>query len=83
MKRPLLADARTRPLWESATLCLLVAMSLLAFLGLRDPVKLLPVPLFESVCKLLWLGLVACPTSFLAVRIRPRARSLSTSRWSS
>jgi hypothetical protein len=30
------------------TLCLLVAMSPLAFLGLRDPVKLLPVLLFES-----------------------------------
>jgi hypothetical protein len=36
-------------------------MSLLAFLGLRYPVKLLPVLLFESAWKLLWLGLVALP----------------------
>jgi hypothetical protein len=36
-------------------------MSLLAFLGLRYPVKLLPVLLFESVCKLLWLGLMGLP----------------------
>ena len=41
--------------------CLLTAMSLLAFLGLRYPVKLLPVLLFESAWKLLWLALVALP----------------------
>jgi hypothetical protein len=37
VKWPLLADARTLPLYEGVTLCLLVAMSLLAFLGLRLP----------------------------------------------
>ena len=36
-------------------------MSLLAFLGLHYPVKLLPLLLFESTWKLLWLGLVALP----------------------
>ena len=36
-------------------------MSLLAFLGLRYPVTLLPVLLFESAWKLLWLALVALP----------------------
>jgi len=61
VKWPLLADARALPLYEGVTLCLLVAMSLLAFLGLRYPVKLLPVLLFESVWKLLWLGVVALP----------------------
>jgi hypothetical protein len=61
VKWPLLADARTLPLYEGVTLCLLVAMSLLAFLGLRYPVKLLPVLLFESAWKVLWLGLVALP----------------------
>lgn len=61
VKWPLLPDARTLPLYEGVTLCLLVAMSLLAFLGLRYPVKLLPVLLFESTWKLLWLGLVALP----------------------
>src|SRR3954468_14905527 len=61
VKWPLLADAHTMPLYEGVTLCLLTAMSLLAFLGLRHPVKLLPVLLFESAWKLLWLGLVALP----------------------
>ena len=60
-KWPLLPDAHTMPLYEGVTLCILVAMSLLAFLGLRYPVKLLPVLLFESAWKLLWLGLVALP----------------------
>ncbi len=36
-------------------------MSLLAFHGLRYPAKLLPLLLFESAWKLLWLGLVALP----------------------
>ncbi len=43
VKWPLLPDAQTLPLYEGVTLCLLTAMSLLAFLGLRYPVKLLPV----------------------------------------
>ena len=58
---PRLADAHTLPLYEGVTLCILTAMSLLAFLGLRYPVKLLPVLLFESAWKLLWLALVALP----------------------
>jgi hypothetical protein len=61
VKWPLLPDAHSLPLYEGVTLCLLTAMSLLAFLGLRHPVKLLPVLLFESVWKLLWLALVALP----------------------
>lgn len=61
VKWPLLPDAHTLPLYEGVTLCLLVAMSLLAFLGLRYPVRLLPVLLFESAWKLLWLSLVALP----------------------
>jgi hypothetical protein len=61
VKWPLLPHAASLPLYESVTLCLLTAMSLLAFLGLRYPVKLLPVLLFESAWKLLWLALVALP----------------------
>jgi hypothetical protein len=61
VKWPLLADAHTLPLFEGVTLCLLTAMSLLAFLGVRYPVKLLPVLVFESLWKLMWLGLVALP----------------------
>ena len=37
VKWPLLPDAHTQPLYEGLTLCLLVAMSLLAFLGLPLP----------------------------------------------
>ena len=61
VKWPLLPDAHTLPLYEGVTLCLLTAMSLLAFVGLRHPVKLLPVLLFESAWKLLWLALVGAP----------------------
>jgi hypothetical protein len=43
------------------TLCLLTAMSLLAFVGLRHPLKLLPLLLLESAWKLLWLSVVALP----------------------
>ena len=61
VKWPLLAEAASLPLYEGVTLCLLTAMSLLALLGLRHPVKLLPILLFEAAWKLLWLGLVALP----------------------
>lgn len=61
VKWPLLPGADALPLYEGVTLCLLTAMSLLAVLGLRHPVKLLPVLLFESLWKLLWLSLVALP----------------------
>ncbi|MGZ8742524.1 MAG: hypothetical protein ACXWXO_06350 [Nocardioides sp.] len=61
VKWPLLPDAQALPLYEGVTLCLLTAMSLLAFLGLRHPVKLLPLLLLESAWKLLWLALVALP----------------------
>jgi hypothetical protein len=61
VKWPLLPDAHALPLFEGVTLCLLVAMSLLAFLGVRYPVRLLPLLLFESTWKLIWLALVALP----------------------
>ena len=61
VKWPLLPGAASLPLYEGVTLCLLAAMSFLAFLGLRYPVKLLPVLVFESAWKLLWLALVALP----------------------
>jgi hypothetical protein len=61
VKWPLLSDAHALPLYEGVTLMLLTALSLLAIVGLRHPVKLLPVLLFESAWKLVWLGLVALP----------------------
>ncbi|WP_198663899.1 hypothetical protein [Jiangella endophytica] len=61
VKWPLLPEVHTLPLYEGVTVCLLAAMSLLAFLGLRHPVRLVPLLLFESVWKLSWLCLVALP----------------------
>ena len=61
VKWPLLGQAASLPLYEGVTLCLLTAMSFLALLGLRYPVKMLPVLLFETTWKVLWLGLVALP----------------------
>jgi hypothetical protein len=61
VKWPLLSSASTMPLYEGVTLCLLTAMSVLALMGLRYPVKMIPVLLFELAWKLLWLALVALP----------------------
>jgi hypothetical protein len=53
--------AQSLPLFEGVEAVLLTAMSLLAFLGLRYPVRLLPILLFECLWKLIWLGVVALP----------------------
>jgi len=52
---------RSTPLFEGVVAVILTAMSLLAFLGLRYPVRLLPILLFESLWKVIWLGVVALP----------------------
>jgi hypothetical protein len=49
------------PLMDGVVACLLTAMSLLALLGVRYPVRLLPILLFESAWKLIWLAVVALP----------------------
>ena len=41
--------------------CLLTALSLLAFLGLRYPTRMLPVLIFETVWKIIWLSVVGIP----------------------
>jgi hypothetical protein len=61
VKWPLLPDARSLPLYEGVTLCMLTAMSLLALVGVRYPVRMLPILLFESAWKVLWLSMVALP----------------------
>jgi hypothetical protein len=61
VKWPQLAEAHQMPLYDGVTLCMLTAMSVLAFLGIRQPVRLLPVLVLESAWKLLWLSVVALP----------------------
>jgi len=62
VKWPLLVNnARSLPLWEGVVVCLLTAMSLLAFLGLRYPVRMLPILLFEVIWKLIWIATIAIP----------------------
>ncbi len=56
-----IAYDHSMPLYEGVVAVLLTAMSLLAFLGLRYPVRLLPILLFESLWKLIWLSVVALP----------------------
>ena len=56
------------PLHEGIVAVLLTAMSLLAFLGLRYPVRLLPILLFETLWKAIWLSVVALP-AVLADRV--------------
>ena len=61
-KWPLLFDhERPWPPMTSVVTCMLVGMSLLALLGLRYPIRLLPILLFEVAWKLIWLGVVALP----------------------
>jgi hypothetical protein len=52
---------RPWPLMEGVETCMLVALSLLSFLGLRYPLRLLPVLLFELAWKVIWLSVVALP----------------------
>ena len=61
VKWPKLAERGSWTLEEGTIECLLVAMSVLALLGLRHPVRMLPILVFEVAWKLLWLGLVALP----------------------
>ena len=63
VKWPILLSGSTAalPIFEGVVACLLVAMSLLALLGLRYPVAMLPVLLFECTWKALWFAAVAVP----------------------
>jgi hypothetical protein len=61
VKWPLLFDHQPWGLAEGTKECMLVAMSVLALLGIRYPLRMLPILLFEVAWKLTWLGVVALP----------------------
>jgi hypothetical protein len=61
VKWPLLLQTASMPVMEGVVVCILTAMSLLALLGLRYPIKMLPILLFEVIWKVLWLVIVALP----------------------
>ena len=61
-KWPLLVNHdRPWPLMDGVETCMLVALSLLWFLGLRYPLQMLPVLLFEIAWKLIWTIAVVVP----------------------
>src|SRR4051794_1934914 len=61
-KWPLLANHPDPwPLFEGVETSMLVALSLLWFLGLRYPLQMLPVLLFEVAWKLIWVAVVVVP----------------------
>ena len=49
------------PLFEGVETCMLVALSLLSFLGLRYPLQMLPILLFELGWKVIWVAVVVLP----------------------
>lgn len=62
VKWPLVLDPDAdRVLAQGVVDTLLTALSVLALSGLRHPVRMLPVLLFEVMWKLLWLSTVALP----------------------
>lgn len=60
-KWPELLNHADWELKEGTVVAMLVAMSVLALLGLRYPERMLPILLFEVGWKLIWLGTVALP----------------------
>jgi hypothetical protein len=60
-KWPLFLHRDSWELFEGVVNVMLTAMSLLVLLGVKYPVRMLPVLLFESAWKLIWFGAVAVP----------------------
>ena len=57
----LLEPSKPLTLWHGVGCSLLAAMSILALLGLRYPLKMLPLLFFELVWKTIWLVTIAAP----------------------
>ena len=49
------------PVMDGVVVSILVALSLLFFLGIRYPLRMLPILLFEMTWKVIWLSAVAVP----------------------
>ncbi|MEV6520609.1 hypothetical protein AB0M43_01540 [Longispora sp. NPDC051575] len=62
VKWPTLLHAEDWTLMGGVVTSMLVALSVLALLGLRHPLAMLPVLLFELLWKAIWLGFAALPT---------------------
>jgi hypothetical protein len=60
-KWPLFIQHEPWTLMQGVVNCMLVALSVLALVGIRYPVQMLPVLLFESAWKSIWLTVVALP----------------------
>src|SRR5215210_1047433 len=58
---PLLNHPQPWPLMEGVKTSMLVALSLLSFLGLRYPLKMVPILLFELGWKAIWVAVVVLP----------------------
>jgi hypothetical protein len=78
---PSLLHASSLPPYEGVVVAILTAMSLLAFLGLRHPTKMLPILVFESAWKVLWLAIVALPHLIAQDIDGPTEKILSTVVW--
>ena len=63
-------------LMDGVVVCMLVAQSLLFFLGVRYPVKMIPILLFEVTWKVIWLSTVALPL-WLAGELNDAAASVA------
>ena len=61
VKGTMLVQVSSLPAIEGAELCILIALALLALLGVRYPIGMLPILIFEVLWKVLWLSLVAVP----------------------
>jgi hypothetical protein len=61
VKLPLFLHHEPWTFTEGVMNCMLAALSILALLGLRYPVQMLPVLLFESAWKVIWLSVIALP----------------------
>lgn len=57
----LIHQERALTLWHGVGVSLLTAMSVLAVLGIRYPLKMLPLLFFELAWKAIWLTAVALP----------------------